>query len=431
MVGLFATATEPVTHLPTGQTPYQCAATLARSVSGLFNFCRESWPRSSTLRIGYEHPIASPRWDDRPTPSLKPKPDSHWGLPLNTPNYPPDIFSAWATGVTPKTSSIPFAIDASGALREVDEVERGKNCHYRYPQCKGPVLARQGEVRVHHFAHHSRRECFNALETSLYQATIGILTQPGAQLRLPPLGDRREMAQFHGAYFDRKQAGKFFARQWVIEPETVPMAGIQVVAAAITDSAPTQPDLIVPATGLHIHLLTFRKGAEAIREAIASSVTAVVGIDLPAYAKLWWEACSRDRDAQARRAGDALRHWLAHEEIGRGWLSHQLFEQRMVSLSRWAQKHRPAPILPPSLPRPPPPRPAPILLDRRPPSPPPLPVASTKQEDRPNRVIVAAVGVCPICKASTEKVELGAGFYAGRVAIVCSKNQRHPMQLAP
>ena len=427
--GLPATASDLVTH-PTGrQTPYQCAATLARSVSGLFHFCRESWPRFPKLQVGYEQLIAPPCRGDRSSPQSSRRQIPTGGLPLNTPNYPPEIFSAWATGITPKTSSIPFAIDGSGILREVDEVERGKNCHCRCPQCGGPVLARQGEVRVHHFAHHSRRECFNALETSLYQATIGALTRPDAQLRLPPLGDRRELAQFHGAYFDRRQAAKFFAHQWVIEPETVPMSGVEVMAATIADSVPAKPDLVVPATGLHIHLLTFRKEAQAIREAIADSVTAAIGIDLRAYAKLWWDACSRDRDSQARRAGEALRHWLANEETGRGWLSHQLFEERMVSLSRWAQKHRLAPILPPAPPRPPSPPPAPLLPQRHQLAVPPAPAVLRK--DQPNRVIEPAVGVCPLCKAPTDKVELGSGFYAGRVAIVCSVNQRHPMQLAP
>lgn len=89
-----------------------------------------------------------------------------------------DTTSSFSTGV-------PFAVDSNGAWHDVDDVNRGKACDCYCAACRGPLVARQGEVRVHHFAHADRRECREALETSLFGMAIDILRQPGAQLRLP------------------------------------------------------------------------------------------------------------------------------------------------------------------------------------------------------------------------------------------------------
>src|SRR5207247_36810 len=53
------------------------------------------------------------------------------------------------------------------------------------PDCRGPVIARHGEVRVHHFAHDDRRQCRHALEASLFGMAVQLLTSPMAVLRLP------------------------------------------------------------------------------------------------------------------------------------------------------------------------------------------------------------------------------------------------------
>ncbi len=48
---------------------------------------------------------------------------------------------------------LPYALDAAGHVVHVDQVLRGKDCACCCPSCKQPVLARQGEIRKHHFAH--------------------------------------------------------------------------------------------------------------------------------------------------------------------------------------------------------------------------------------------------------------------------------------
>lgn len=48
---------------------------------------------------------------------------------------------------------LPYALDATGHVVHVDQVLRGKDCACCCPFCNQPVLARQGEIRQHHFAH--------------------------------------------------------------------------------------------------------------------------------------------------------------------------------------------------------------------------------------------------------------------------------------
>ncbi len=48
---------------------------------------------------------------------------------------------------------LPYALDAAGHVVHVDHVPRGKDCACSCPSCEQPVLARQGEIRQHHFAH--------------------------------------------------------------------------------------------------------------------------------------------------------------------------------------------------------------------------------------------------------------------------------------
>lgn len=50
---------------------------------------------------------------------------------------------------------LPVGIDKeSGSLRKIDEVSRGLECNCLCPGCNTPLVARKGEQKSHHFAHH-------------------------------------------------------------------------------------------------------------------------------------------------------------------------------------------------------------------------------------------------------------------------------------
>lgn len=60
-----------------------------------------------------------------------------------------------------------FGFDQSSRLVFVNEVPRGLACHCRCVVCNEPLIARQGEVREHHFAHASGLEPCDASHESL------------------------------------------------------------------------------------------------------------------------------------------------------------------------------------------------------------------------------------------------------------------------
>lgn len=73
-----------------------------------------------------------------------------------------------------------FAINNLGDLVSVREVERGKACNCCCPACGEVLIARQGEVRIWHFAHASGAECGGAAETALHLAAKQLILQDSA-----------------------------------------------------------------------------------------------------------------------------------------------------------------------------------------------------------------------------------------------------------
>lgn len=62
-----------------------------------------------------------------------------------------------------------FGLNECNQLVHVSEVERGLACRCHCVQCQEPLVARQGQVRGHHFAHASNREaCESNHETLLH-----------------------------------------------------------------------------------------------------------------------------------------------------------------------------------------------------------------------------------------------------------------------
>jgi competence protein CoiA len=63
-----------------------------------------------------------------------------------------------------------FGLDESNRLVHVEEVPRGLACQCRCVVCREPLVARQGEIREHHFAHQSNTEvCLSDHESLLHR----------------------------------------------------------------------------------------------------------------------------------------------------------------------------------------------------------------------------------------------------------------------
>ncbi|MBR2468439.1 MAG: topoisomerase DNA-binding C4 zinc finger domain-containing protein [Clostridia bacterium] len=57
----------------------------------------------------------------------------------------------------------------------IDEVESGLKCGCVCPACGGVMVARKGDIKIHHFAHKSKVVCEHGLETSLHLLAKQIL----------------------------------------------------------------------------------------------------------------------------------------------------------------------------------------------------------------------------------------------------------------
>ena len=62
-----------------------------------------------------------------------------------------------------------------GALTHVSLVPSGLACGCRCPACDAPLVAKKGELKLHHFAHAKDTECASSVETALHLAAKEIL----------------------------------------------------------------------------------------------------------------------------------------------------------------------------------------------------------------------------------------------------------------
>ncbi len=75
----------------------------------------------------------------------------------------------------PNGARLTWAVGADGETTHISEAENGLKCACTCPTCGGPLIARQGKVVEHHFAHAGGNECKHAVETALHLAAKDIL----------------------------------------------------------------------------------------------------------------------------------------------------------------------------------------------------------------------------------------------------------------
>lgn len=240
--------------------------------------------------------------------------------------------------------AIPFALDAHGQWKDVSEVERGLRCGCLCPCCKGPLVAKKGEDRVHHFAHHDRRECRHALESSLFGMAIEILSAAGASLALPGHILRHELTREYGLRLSDKQEAAFFRTPWVIEPARLGMPnGFQIHTQALDQSHANQADLSAPDHKLAVHFISHRKSLDEVRCSAHAPGWRVLAINLSYYVGLWWDTCDESKDAKVAKAKAArgqMKKWLGDDVSGRGFIQHPESEEKRSIFRQWAEKKK-------------------------------------------------------------------------------------------
>lgn len=79
------------------------------------------------------------------------------------------------------------ALDHKGRLITINQAPRGLACNCCCVSCGEPVVARQGAVREHHFAHHSNKESCSIQRESLLHLYAKEVICDALGLQLPPL----------------------------------------------------------------------------------------------------------------------------------------------------------------------------------------------------------------------------------------------------
>ena len=98
-------------------------------------------------------------------------------------------------------AQLTWAAKANGELAHVSEVNNGLQCGCSCPACGTALIARQGKVREHHFAHASGGECAEAVETALHLAAKEMIAEhrqivlPAVEIEFPNSTWRRGIAQ--------------------------------------------------------------------------------------------------------------------------------------------------------------------------------------------------------------------------------------------
>lgn len=85
-----------------------------------------------------------------------------------------------------------FAIAKDGRVVSVEEVERGQACGCTCPSCLRPLIARQGDVRVWHFAHAPGADCEGGAESALHLAAKAVIERAGG-ITLPGMSVQRSV----------------------------------------------------------------------------------------------------------------------------------------------------------------------------------------------------------------------------------------------
>lgn len=76
-------------------------------------------------------------------------------------------------------SLVPFGLLPDGRLIDAGMAERGRACNCICPECRQPLIARKGNVRVMHFSHYADADtdCRNGAETALHMAAKQLVAE--------------------------------------------------------------------------------------------------------------------------------------------------------------------------------------------------------------------------------------------------------------
>lgn len=226
-----------------------------------------------------------------------------------------------------------FGIAKNGTIVSVTEAQRGLACDCFCPSCHLPLIAKQGDVRIWHFAHTPGTECEHGAESALHHAAKTVLERAGG-LQIPGMEIRKTHRHTDGRY------GEGNARQ---DAQWITLDNLQVEVRLDVPGHPEhiQPDVMGHSEGRAFlvevavtHFVDFDKHLK-----LKALNLPALEIDLSAWHRETW-----DWDAlEAAIIGDvANKQWLVFPE-------REKLEAEALQLARENALAQPLP--PPASPR--------------------------------------------------------------------------------
>ena len=184
----------------------------------------------------------------------------------------------------------------NGKIVRVDEVEKGLACGCECIGCGGPLIARKGDVKVHHFAHHDGNKN-NCNESILHKLGKQIIQDKSA-VGIPALAIEVEQKDVIGTFHNKKFNDKKYTLQF---NEVIPEQS----------AGDFQPDLTCFADDgvIFIEIVVSNDVSEEKAEKIKERGVPVLVIDLSELS-----AMSDMNTIKQAVIYDAPRHWLCHPE---------------------------------------------------------------------------------------------------------------------
>lgn len=231
--------------------------------------------------------------------------------------------------MTPSDQRIPFGLRTdTGEVVDVAEVPNGAHCGCVCPACSTPLVARQGDLKVWHFAHESRgeafrttaRECEHSLYVSLKLMSRQILV--GAKsIAVPPVEVRRVLQQKR--YRSEVRPARTID---IAEVEIGAVVREQPVDAAIT------PRVVGAATARSLlGVCLDYPGRDPITSPGDDSefTRARCGLMVIALEAVWTQM-----GGNVRTFRGPLEELLLRKVVGKRWLSHPMLPKAEAAVSR-------------------------------------------------------------------------------------------------
>lgn len=142
-------------------------------------------------------------------------------------------------------ATLSYGLAEDGRLAHISEVVSGLDCRCRCAGCGGPLVARKGELKTHHFAHHVDRACVKAWETTLHRLAKEVVSDE-REIQLPAavaqVGEqRREIAD---ATLFRYDAAEVEVDMDGVQPDAVVRRGDRELLLEFHVAHPCEPEKV-------------------------------------------------------------------------------------------------------------------------------------------------------------------------------------------